>query len=119
MSSPHGPAAKALVHDVIGPYLRAGDRISRQREIAYQLFRVDGLPAGQSKIDEALKGRAGAATLVALRDRAQTLGLLGDGAGQVSRLRDVREALNARDADFHAEDIRALDWAIGKLTSRR
>lgn len=110
--------AQALVKSVVEPYLRPGDKIKRQRNLAGEIFRADEMPAGWSKINAAWKGRAGAPTYVALYEQAEKLGLLTDKSAYVARLRGTQELLYERYGTRDHPDIQALEWAIGIILGR-
>ena len=110
--------ARALVLSVVAPHVQPGDRISRQKRLAYDLLRMDDVPAGWSKIEAAWKGRAGAPTLVILEEQAEkcglpkreTTGVCGDANEHLQRLRAGARKLRNVDPDFAEEYSRALDW---------
>ena len=108
--------ARELVKAVVAPYVRPGDRISRQKHLSFEILRADELPSGWSKIERAWKGRAGPPTYHALHEQAEKLGLLKDNSAHIARLRTTREMLRDKDGEFYREQIEAIDWAVSHLS---
>jgi len=111
---------------VVAPHVQPGDRISRQKRLAYDLLRMDDVPAGWSKIEAAWKGRAGAPTLVVLEEQAEKCGLPkrdttgrgNDGDRYLQRLRDGADRLRRADPEFCAGYDAAIDWIADELARR-
>lgn len=114
-----GVQAQAIVFEAIEPFVKVGDNLSEQKSLAYAVFRIDDRrkpwPAGQSKIDEAFKGRCGAPTKQAIEDRARALGLLKERSAEVARLESMAEMLREQDGEFNGPQIEALEWAVRQL----
>lgn len=108
--------AKALLEQVVAPHVRPGDRISRQKRLAFDLLRMEEIPAGWSKIEAAWKGRAGAPTLVVIEQQAEKHGLLQQTRREATRDDgEYLERLRWMRSNAHGPTAEVLDWAIERL----